>query len=97
MVAKERVIANPHEISELHRQMRNSLVQAVNKSAAWQRRDAAMKTKYGDGTTEFRIAARDDLLLKDLMAAYTWHRDHARFCADMIRMLMDTDVNNVIR
>lgn len=100
MVAKERVIAgfaNPTVIQELHRQMRLSMVQAMNKSSDWQRRSAAMKLKHGEGTTEARIAIRDDFLLKDLMSGYVWHRDHARFCADMIRMLMDSDVNHVVR
>lgn len=83
-------------IRMLYAEVIRSTGEALRYSKDWQGRNNALALIHGDGSTELRIAKRDDQQLKDAMAAYTWHRDNASFASGVISLLMSQELGRVL-
>lgn len=84
-------------IKVLYAEVLRSTGEAMKYSRDWQGRNNALALIHGGDTTAIRIAKRDDMHLKDSMAAYVWHRDNASFAAGVISLLMNAEVQDVLR
>lgn len=74
-------------VAFLHKQMVASAEKMFAASATWNELNQRINRVYGTDTADARIKKRESLEMKDAMAAYTFHRDHANTCANMLTAL----------
>lgn len=83
-------------IRRLYAEMVRSAEMSLDLGAAWLSRSASFAAAYPPGSAELRIAKRDDLQLKDLLAKGNWHAGNAGFCSGVIGTLMDEKVRKIV-
>lgn len=85
MDSRERTVT----IEQLRGELERSIRLALQASARWNQRSTDLRVQFGADTHELHIAKRDDLRLKEYMAAYVWHRDNSNWARNMLGVLED--------